>query len=110
MKKLEKEIEEASYAYASKYSLSFRDVLSQGFRKGAKSEESKEFHTHALKIEMVAKCAKMQVDLKKNLYTEEEVKELIYLYTASNTFFKVKTTKGLLTYIHEWFEINKKQL
>ena len=48
-----------------------------GFVAGALSSEAAEFHTHALRIEMVAKCAKLQVELKDSLYTKEEVEEFI---------------------------------
>ncbi len=58
------------------------------FKNGAMSKEAKQYH-------------------QKNMYSEDEVKKLIYLYLSSNTYFKVKNEMALPKYINEWFENNK---
>lgn len=106
-KELEQKINNAAhenYPYGSNASIGSKDRSlyehkNESFIAGAKSPEAAEFHTHALRIEMVAKCAKMLGDAK---YTEEQVKDL--LISFFNDLVKMKVSNTL-----KWFEQNKKK-
>lgn len=108
MKKLEKKIKEAAIEY-SKTSFD-RDSIQRyerfAFMHGALSSEAEEYHNHNLKIEMVAKCAKLQVELKKSLYTEEEVKSI-----ATKFFYHWYNVGGTNTEegFDKWFNTIKKK-
>src|SRR5665647_1765240 len=113
MENLEKKIEEAALEKSkfsnngSYYTSQGELIYQEGYINGTKSLVAKEFHTHALRIEMVAKCAKMQVVLKKSLYTEEEVRSIAidFFFHWYNTTSGTNTQEGF----DKWFKTNKKK-
>lgn len=90
---LEKKINDAGSAYIIKEHLDAEEIsgydigiFREMFVAGALSPEAAEFHTHALRIEMVAKCAKIQEEQYRKGFAEEADKALktlsCHVYTS----------------------------